>query len=69
MVVEREAFDILPSEGNHPLESSLLEALSAQQQVSVYCHEGFWQCMDTYREKQLLDAMWQRNEAPWRIWA
>ena len=33
-----------------------------------YKHEGFWQCMDTLREKMLLEKMWQENKAPWRTW-
>jgi glucose-1-phosphate cytidylyltransferase len=34
----------------------------------VHHHDGFWQCMDTYREMQLLNEMWQSGSAPWRIW-
>jgi glucose-1-phosphate cytidylyltransferase len=31
-------------------------------------HEGFWQCMDTFREQQLLNNLWSSGKAPWKIW-
>jgi glucose-1-phosphate cytidylyltransferase len=45
-----------------------LEALTAVDQLSAYCHEGFWQCMDTMRDKQLLNTMWDNGAAPWKLW-
>ena len=33
-----------------------------------YIHKGFWQCMDTLREKNLLESLWQSGNAPWKIW-
>jgi glucose-1-phosphate cytidylyltransferase len=51
-----------------PLETAVLETLSRQGQVSVYLHEGFWQCMDTYREMQLLEEHWRTGHAAWRVW-
>jgi glucose-1-phosphate cytidylyltransferase len=69
MVFEREAFDVLPDAENASLESSVLETLSRQGHVSVYRHGGFWQCMDTYREMQLLEDLWQSGHAPWRLWS
>jgi len=56
-------------EGDHEsLEQSLLEKLTAMQQLAVYEHHGFWQCMDTYREMQLLDDLWRRGRAAWAVW-
>lgn len=68
MVFERKAFEMLSSEGNDPLETSVLETLSREGQVSVYRHDGFWQCMDTFREMQLLETMWVEHRAAWRTW-
>ena len=44
------------------------ERLTAKQKLRVYRHNGFWGCMDTYKEKQVLDGMYQRGEAPWTVW-
>lgn len=45
-----------------------LERLAADGQLVAYKHAGFWQPMDTLREKQLLEALWESGKAPWRIW-
>ena len=50
------------------LEAGLISRLVEIRQLAVYQHEGFWQCMDTYREMRQLDELWQRGKAPWRIW-
>jgi glucose-1-phosphate cytidylyltransferase len=46
-----------------------MESLAAAGQLSGYCHSGFWQCMDTLRDKELLNHLWDSGEAPWRHWA
>ncbi|GAB0118217.1 glucose-1-phosphate cytidylyltransferase [Acidisoma sp. 7E03] len=46
-----------------------LEALSAQGQLSLYRHEGFWRPMDSLRDKIALEEMWSDGKAPWKIWA
>jgi len=67
LVLEPQVFDLI--EGDHEtLETGVLARLVGQQQLAVYQHEGFWQCMDTYREMQQLDDMWTRDIAPWRVW-
>ena len=53
---------------NEELEEGPMEALTRKGQVSMYPHEGFWQCMDTYRDHQLLEAIWKKGEAPWKTW-
>src|SRR6201992_3383410 len=68
MVFERQACETLSSDGNDPLETSVLETLSRENQVSVYRHSGFWQCMDTFREMQFLVAVRAENRAAWRMW-
>ncbi len=45
-----------------------LERLAADQQLSAYRHRGFWRPMDTLRDKRDLEALWERDEAPWRSW-
>jgi glucose-1-phosphate cytidylyltransferase len=55
----------------HPGEELVAEPflrLVQQQQLSVYQHDGFWGCMDTFKEKQLLDDMCHRGEGPWEVW-
>jgi glucose-1-phosphate cytidylyltransferase len=50
------------------LESDALERLAAGRQLAAYRHEGFWQCMDTLRDKRLLESLWSEGRAPWKIW-
>jgi glucose-1-phosphate cytidylyltransferase len=50
------------------LESELLEELAAQGQLAAYCHEGFWQCMDTLRDLKYLESLWTSGKAPWKVW-
>lgn len=49
-------------------ESSPLEALARDGELSVYRHSGFWQAMDTLRDKIMLEDMWRSGHAPWRVW-
>lgn len=37
-------------------------------ELQAYCHEGFWQPLDTLREKNILESLWQSNHAPWKVW-
>lgn len=50
------------------LETGLLSRLAERGELAVYQHNGFWQCMDTYRETQFLTDLWERGAAPWKIW-
>lgn len=49
-------------------EGEPLRALAQRGQLAAYRHEGFWQNMDTLRDKHVLDALWESGEPPWRIW-
>ena len=49
-------------------ESAPLEKLASSGQLMAYEHKGFWQPMDTLREKNLLEELWQSGEAPWKNW-
>ncbi|MGE0617035.1 MAG: glucose-1-phosphate cytidylyltransferase [Bacteriovoracia bacterium] len=50
------------------LEQAPLENLARDGQLMAYFHEGFWQCMDTIRERQLLEEKWATGKAPWKVW-
>jgi glucose-1-phosphate cytidylyltransferase len=49
-------------------EKGPLEGLSKDGQMMGYRHYGFWSCMDTLKEKNILDEMWNSGEAPWKVW-
>lgn len=68
MVFEPSIFEYLP-EDKTSLESDVLEELARDGQLAAYRHEGFWQCMDTLRDKRQLEHLWEGGMAPWRIWS
>jgi glucose-1-phosphate cytidylyltransferase len=49
-------------------EKEPLENLSKQKQLTAFKHKGFWQPMDTLREKEYLEELWNSNKAPWKVW-
>jgi glucose-1-phosphate cytidylyltransferase len=67
-VFERGAMDYLSDDPACTLEKEPLERLAADGQLSVYRHDGFWQCMDTYRDYQLLNQLWESGGAAWKQW-
>lgn len=50
------------------LESEPMERLAREGQLACYKHHGFWQCMDTLRDKDKLEKLWTENAAPWKVW-
>jgi glucose-1-phosphate cytidylyltransferase len=50
-------------------ERAPLETLAEQGELAAYQHNGFWQAMDTLRDKTHLEALWQSGQAPWKVWA
>jgi glucose-1-phosphate cytidylyltransferase len=66
-VFEPAVFDLIEDDGD-PLETGLLSRLVERGQLAVHQHDGFWQCMDTYREMQLLNELWAAEHAPWKVW-
>ena len=66
-VLERAVLDYIEGD-NTVWERDPLEALARNCQLSAYTHEGFWQPMDTLRDKVKLEALWQAGEAPWKVW-
>ena len=51
------------------LEREPLERLAADRQLRAFRHEGFWDCMDTYKDAVLLNDLWDTGEPPWRVWS
>lgn len=68
LVFEPAIFDFIQGDSTF-LEADVLEQLAQKRQLAAFRHDGFWQCMDTLRDKRLLDQLWQQNRAPWKIWA
>ncbi|HYU61126.1 MAG TPA: sugar phosphate nucleotidyltransferase [Solirubrobacterales bacterium] len=50
------------------LEDEPLERLTSERRLRAYRHDGFWDCMDTYKDAVVLNDLWNGGEAPWRIW-
>jgi glucose-1-phosphate cytidylyltransferase len=67
MVMEPEVFDYLDSD-SCVLERAPMERLAKEGKLGVHRHYGFWQCMDTLRDKTLLEELLKTGEAPWRVW-
>lgn len=67
MVLEPEIFDFIEDD-RMILEKVPFEELAQKGELSAYKHPGFWQCMDTQRDKNYLESMWGKNIAPWKVW-
>lgn len=67
MVAEPMLFDLIEDDKTI-LERTPLESLSKSGKLMAYKHKGFWQCMDTQRDKQVLDELWNTGKAPWKRW-
>lgn len=66
-VLEPDVFEYI--DGDQTMwEHAPLERLAAEGQLVAFKHDSFWQCMDTLREKHLLEKLWQSGEAPWKTW-
>jgi glucose-1-phosphate cytidylyltransferase len=66
-VLQREVFDYIEGDQTQ-FEKEPLETLAREGQLMAYKHESFWQCMDTLREKHILETMWQSGNPPWKVW-
>jgi glucose-1-phosphate cytidylyltransferase len=66
-VFKREFLDLIPNDASINLENEPIDAIVNQNQLSVYRHKEFWQCMDTYRDNQMLEKMWNTNPV-WKLW-
>ena len=68
MVMEPEVFGYLSVEEGCILERTPLETLAREGKLGIYKHPGFWQCMDTQRDRGRLEGLWSSGAAPWKIW-
>jgi glucose-1-phosphate cytidylyltransferase len=66
-VFERRFLDLLVEAEDCVLEAGPLETLAASGELMAYQHDGFWHCMDTFRDYLILNNLWVRD-APWRVW-
>lgn len=67
-VLEPEVFNYLPQGDNVIFERVPLENLAKDNQLNAFKHEGFWQPMDTLRDKKELTELWEQGQAPWALW-
>jgi glucose-1-phosphate cytidylyltransferase len=67
-VCEPEVFDYVDGDDTQ-WEREPLERLAKDGQLMAYRHYGFWQCMDTLRDKKLLEGLWENGTAPWKSWS
>ncbi len=67
MVLEPKVIDYIEGDDT-TFEREPLERLAAEGQLQAYKHDGFWQCMDTLRDKTMLDGLLEENRAPWKVW-
>lgn len=66
-VFKKEFLDLIPDNPKTNLENEPIDALVSKNQLAVYQHKDFWQCMDTFRDNQLLEKMWKEKPL-WKIW-
>jgi glucose-1-phosphate cytidylyltransferase len=67
-VFEKGIFDYLSTEDNCDLEIGPLEKIAREEQLMVYKHIGFWACMDTIRDTDYLNQLWNKDAAEWKVW-
>ena len=67
MVVEPEVFNYIEGDST-VFEKEPLENLAKENQLMAFKHKGFWQCMDTIRDKNKLEKLWESGKAPWKVW-
>lgn len=68
MVFNPEIFDYIQHGDTTALEGEPMKRLAEDNQLMSYHHKGFWQCMDTKKEKDILEAIWESGEIPWKRW-
>lgn len=68
MVANPQIFDYLSEDEDCIFERKPLETLALEKNLGIYKHYDFWQCMDTQRDKYLLEQLWENEHAPWKVW-
>lgn len=66
-VLDRKVLDYIDGD-EMPFELEPMQRLTAAGELCAYRHEGFWQPMDTLRDKRLLEQLWESGKAPWKVW-
>jgi glucose-1-phosphate cytidylyltransferase len=66
-VLDRQVLNLIESD-EMAFEDKPLRVLSEQGQLAVYQHHGYWQCMDTYREVEVLNKLYNADRAEWKVW-
>ena len=67
-VFRKDFFDIIRNTGNVMLERDPMDRLVEKGELNAFVHEGFWEPMDTTREFNMLNQMWESGEAKWKVW-
>jgi glucose-1-phosphate cytidylyltransferase len=67
MVANKELFDYLDGD-SCVLEQTPFRRLAAEKKMGAYLHKGYWQCMDTQRDRSYLEERWNADNAPWKVW-
>ena len=67
-VINKNIFNYIDDD-NDIFETNQLKTLADKNDLAAYLHEGFWQSMDTLRDKKLLEEYWKNNKAEWKIWS
>jgi glucose-1-phosphate cytidylyltransferase len=66
-VIEPRALDVIDGDDT-AWENGPLTRLAADTQLAAFRHQGFWQCMDTPKDRQTLEQLWTKGQAPWKVW-
>ena len=67
MVLEPSVIDYIDGDDT-TFEQKPMELLTKDHEINAFKHDGFWQCMDTLRDKEKLQKMWYSGSAPWKVW-
>jgi len=67
-IFQKKIFDYLEDKDDCDLEYGALVELAKEDQLMVYRHDGFWACMDTYRDMEYLNRLWTQGKALWKVW-
>lgn len=67
-VMSPKIIDYIPEDDGSVWEQDPMRSLAADDQLQAYLHDGYWQCMDTVRDRAVLEDLWASGEAPWKGW-
>ena len=67
MVLNKKVFDYIP-DADCAFEQEPLHKLAQDSEISIFKHDGFWTAIDTYKDSERVNEIWEKGEAPWKIW-